>query len=61
MNKRTDTYRFGANAFNIGYRDQRYTADYTNGKLTVSGLADSIPSTTSTTRRSAGGTRATAG
>lgn len=43
MNKRTDTSRFGANAFNIGYRDQRYTADYTNGKLTVSGLYDSIP------------------
>ena len=43
MDKNTETYRFGASAFNIGYRDQRYVADYTNQKLTLSGLYDSIP------------------
>jgi MtrB/PioB family decaheme-associated outer membrane protein len=43
MDKNTETYRFGASASNIGYRDQQYSATYTNGKLTLSGLYDSIP------------------
>lgn len=43
LNKDTDTYRFGAKATNMGYRDQRYMADYTNGKFTLSGMYDSIP------------------
>ena len=43
MDKNTEKYRFGANAFNAGYRDQRYSADYITGKLTLSGLYDSIP------------------
>ena len=30
-------------ASNIGYRDQRYSADYYTGKLAVSGVFDSIP------------------
>lgn len=42
-NRLTEQYRFSATAFNVGYRDQRYTADYTAGKVTVSGLFDSIP------------------
>lgn len=43
LNKDTDKYRFGARASNMGYRDQRYSAEYTNGKFTMSGLYDSIP------------------
>jgi MtrB/PioB family decaheme-associated outer membrane protein len=43
MDKNTDKYRFGANAYNVGYRDQRYSADYTSSKVTLSGLYDSIP------------------
>lgn len=43
LNKNTDKYRFGATATNMGYRDQRYMADYTNGRFTVSGMYDSIP------------------
>ncbi len=43
MTKNTDTYRFGATAYNVGYRDQRYTAEYTNSKVTVTGLYDGIP------------------
>lgn len=40
---RTDRYLFGAAASNVGYRDQRYAADYTTGRVSVSGLYDSIP------------------
>mgnify|MGYP001558721544 CR=1 FL=1 len=43
MNKFTDTYRFEAAASNMGYRDQRYSASYTTGKLSINGLYDSIP------------------
>ncbi len=41
--KNTEQYRFNFGASNIGYRDQRYSADYDNGKLKVSGVYDSIP------------------
>jgi MtrB/PioB family decaheme-associated outer membrane protein len=41
--KRTDQFRFNFGASNIGYRDQRYAADYDTGKLQVSGVYDSIP------------------
>ena len=41
--KNTDTYLFGFKASNVGYRDQKYTADYYTGKLKVSGFFDSIP------------------
>ncbi|HVG83124.1 MAG TPA: MtrB/PioB family outer membrane beta-barrel protein [Vicinamibacterales bacterium] len=41
--KHTDSYRFNAGASNVGYRDQRYSADYYTGKLAVSGVFDSIP------------------
>lgn len=41
--KRTDAYVFDASASNVGYRDQRYQASYTNGRLTLSGLFDAIP------------------
>ena len=43
FNKNTDHYRFDAQARNVGYRDQRYTADYYTGKLNASGFFDSIP------------------
>lgn len=43
LNKRADAYRFKLDAFNVGYRDQRYSGYYTNGKLSVNGLFDSIP------------------
>jgi MtrB/PioB family decaheme-associated outer membrane protein len=43
MDKNTDKYRFGANASNVGYRDQRYSIDYTNGKVGLSGVYSSIP------------------
>lgn len=43
VDRKHDRYRFEASAFNAGYRDQRYAAEYTDGKLTVSGLFDSIP------------------
>lgn len=41
--RRTDTYRFTAEAANAGYRDQRYAAEYSTGRLRVTGLFDSIP------------------
>lgn len=41
--KKTDQYRFTFGASNIGYRDQRYSADYYSGKFQVSGIYDSIP------------------
>ncbi|MDP2054886.1 MAG: MtrB/PioB family outer membrane beta-barrel protein [Acidobacteriota bacterium] len=43
MKKDAETYRFAASASNVGYRDQRYSADYTNGKVSISGLFDQIP------------------
>lgn len=43
LRRHADKYRAEATAFNVGYRDQRYTADYTDGKVTVAGLFDSIP------------------
>ncbi|MFA5909167.1 MAG: MtrB/PioB family outer membrane beta-barrel protein [Vicinamibacterales bacterium] len=43
MKKDTEKYRFEAKASNMGYRDQRYSAEYTNGKFTMSGVYDSIP------------------
>ena len=41
--KATDSYLFDARAQNIGYRDQRYTADYMGGKGRFAGTFDSIP------------------
>lgn len=43
IKKDTANYRFDAHASNVGYRDQRYAAEYTNGTFTMSGLYDSIP------------------
>lgn len=43
LKRLAEKYRFEASAANIGYRDQRYLGEYTDGKLTVSGLFDSIP------------------
>lgn len=43
LSRDAEKYRFDATAFNVGYRDQRYTGEYTDGKLTVGGLFDSIP------------------
>ena len=41
--KKTDSYLFDANAGNIGYRDQRYVANYMGGEGRFSGSFDSIP------------------
>ena len=41
--KATDQYKYAAGASNIGYRDQNYYADYTNGKAKYSAFFDSIP------------------
>ncbi len=41
--KSTDQYRFSFGASNIGYRDQRYTAEYDTGRIRASGVYDSIP------------------
>ncbi|MCC6991304.1 MAG: MtrB/PioB family outer membrane beta-barrel protein, partial [Acidobacteria bacterium] len=43
VNRRAEKYRFKADAFNVGYRDQSYNAYYTNGKLSVNGMFDSVP------------------
>jgi MtrB/PioB family decaheme-associated outer membrane protein len=43
LRRDAEKYRFEGTAFNVGYRDQRYAAEYTDGKLTVGGLFDSIP------------------
>ncbi len=43
IEKRAQAYRFKANAFNVGYRDQSYNGYFTNGKLSVNGLFDSVP------------------
>ncbi|HUR33590.1 MAG TPA: MtrB/PioB family outer membrane beta-barrel protein [Vicinamibacterales bacterium] len=41
--KDTGTTMFRLGASNIGYRDQNYQAEYTNGKATYSGFFDSTP------------------
>jgi MtrB/PioB family decaheme-associated outer membrane protein len=43
MGRSTDLYRFNATFSNAGYRDQLYAAEYSNAKLTVSGLYNGIP------------------
>jgi MtrB/PioB family decaheme-associated outer membrane protein len=43
FDKTTDMYLFGARAQNIGYRDQRFGADYRGGKGWLYGSFDSIP------------------
>ena len=43
VDKQTDTFRAKADAFNVGYRDQSYSGYFTNGKLSVNGMFDSIP------------------
>lgn len=43
LRRDTEKYRFEGTAFNVGYRDQRYAAEYTDGKLTARGLFDSTP------------------
>jgi Putative outer membrane beta-barrel porin, MtrB/PioB len=43
MGKTTDQYRFNANFSNAGYRDQLYAAEYSNSRVTVSGLYNGIP------------------
>lgn len=43
LNRQHEKYRFNVSAFNVGYRDQRYDAYFTNGTLSVDGLFDSIP------------------
>ena len=43
VRRQVEKYRFEASASNVGYRDQRYAGEYTDGKLTVGGLFDSIP------------------
>ena len=43
IDRKADAYRFKADAFNVGYRDQSYSGYYTNGKLSVNGMFDSIP------------------
>jgi MtrB/PioB family decaheme-associated outer membrane protein len=43
LKRQVDKYRFDASASNVGYRDQRYGAEFTDGKLTVAGLFDSTP------------------
>jgi MtrB/PioB family decaheme-associated outer membrane protein len=43
LKRDAEKYRFEGSAFNLGYRDQRAAAEYTDGKLTVGGLFDSIP------------------
>ena len=41
--KATDQFKYAFGASNIGYRDQNYYADYTNGKAKYSAYFDSIP------------------
>jgi len=43
MKRDVEKYRFGASASNVGYRDQRYSANYTNGRVSIGGQYDSIP------------------
>ena len=39
----SDDRRVSVTAFNIGYRDQSYTAEYASGRAKVSGFFDSVP------------------
>ena len=41
--KQTDRYIFDASAFNVGYRDQKYSANYDRGSVSAGFLWDSIP------------------
>ncbi len=41
--KDTDQSMFGVRAENIGYRDQRYVASYSDGRAKITGSWDSIP------------------
>ena len=41
--KKTETFSFAARAYNVGYRDQSYVADYNSGRIKVIGLFDSTP------------------
>jgi MtrB/PioB family decaheme-associated outer membrane protein len=43
LKRDAEKYRFEGTAFNLGYRDQRAAAEYTDGKVTVGGLFDSTP------------------
>ncbi|MCC6989142.1 MAG: MtrB/PioB family outer membrane beta-barrel protein [Acidobacteria bacterium] len=43
LKRHVEKYRFEASGSNLGYRDQRVGAEYTDGKLTVGGIFDSIP------------------
>ena len=43
FNKETENWVFNVKASNIGYRDQRYTMDYSSKRVKVSFLFDSIP------------------
>ncbi len=43
FNKETENWVFNVKASNIGYRDQRYTMDYSSERVKVSFLFDSIP------------------
>jgi hypothetical protein len=43
FNKETENWLFSVKATNIGYRDQRYTMDYSSKRVKVSFLFDSIP------------------
>jgi MtrB/PioB family decaheme-associated outer membrane protein len=41
--RQTDTYQFNFGAWNIGYRDQNYNADYSDGKARYASFYDSTP------------------
>ncbi len=43
FNKETENWLFNVKASNIGYRDQRYTMDYSSKRVKLSFLFDSIP------------------
>src|SRR5512143_2200975 len=41
--RRAETFSFAGRAYNVGYRDQSYVADYNSGKIKVVGLFESTP------------------
>lgn len=41
--KLTDRYRFRFEATSVGYRDQQYSASYTDGRLQLAGMFDGVP------------------
>jgi hypothetical protein len=43
FNKETENWTFNAKASNVGYRDQRYTMDFSSRRVKVSFLFDSTP------------------